>query len=83
MTMYRMLDIYYLSFPHDRLPAKFLVYGLFTLEIIQTIIITHDAFAIFGFGFGNALTLDEAHLLWFGVPTMSGVGEQSNSLVLL
>lgn len=52
-----------------------MVYGVYLLEIIQTILVTHDAFAIFGYGFGDLENMAAMHLDWLTVPIMSGVGE--------
>ncbi|KAF9072056.1 hypothetical protein BDP27DRAFT_1418416 [Rhodocollybia butyracea] len=65
--------LYYLAFPNDRYIIKCVVYGIFTIEVIQTVLITHDAFAIFGYGFGNFDSLTDIHMEWFTVPVMSGV----------
>ena len=45
------------------------------MEIAQTVISTHDAFAVFGSGWGNVSALDAAHLFWFSVPMMSGLSK--------
>ncbi|KAF9015911.1 hypothetical protein BDZ89DRAFT_1166045 [Hymenopellis radicata] len=65
--------IYYEAFPKDRLFTKCLVYGTYTLELVQTILVAHDAFAVFGSGFGDLQALTDVHLFWFSVPVMSGV----------
>ena len=53
---------------------KLLVYSSLTLEIAQTIMVTHDAFNIFAIGFGDFTGLDEIHLLWLTLPILGGVG---------
>lgn len=68
-------DLYYLAFPHDRRTIKYVVYGVFIIEVIQTILVTHDAFAIFGYGFSEFKSLTDMHMDWFTVPVMSGLGE--------
>ncbi len=73
------LDLYYLAFPNDRRFIKYLVYGIYVIEFVQTILISHDVFATFGYGFGDMDTLAENHLYWFTVPIMSTVGARSNS----
>ncbi|KAF8899687.1 hypothetical protein CPB85DRAFT_187537 [Mucidula mucida] len=65
--------LYYEAFPNDRLWTKCLVYGTYTLELTQTILIMHDAFVIFGTGFGDLEALIDAHFLWFSVPVISGI----------
>jgi hypothetical protein len=68
------LDLYYEAFPNDRVYTKSLVYGVYTVELVQSILVTHDAFAIFGDGFGNLSALTVTHFDWLTVPIMSGFG---------
>ncbi|KAF8148052.1 hypothetical protein B0H34DRAFT_273504 [Crassisporium funariophilum] len=49
------------------------VYGVYLLEIIQTVIMTRSAFHAFGEGFGNYKALDDIGLQWLGVPLISAV----------
>ncbi|PBK82327.1 hypothetical protein ARMGADRAFT_1019660, partial [Armillaria gallica] len=78
-TLSVQLYLYYLAFPNDRRFIKYLVYGIYVIEFVQTILISRDVFATFGYGFGNMVTLAENHLYWFTVPIMStvaaGVGQ--------
>lgn len=53
---------------------KLLVYGVYTIETIQTILITHDAHEGYARGFGNLAALDSAHYEWLAVPILSGIG---------
>ena len=55
--------------------SKALVYTMFILELVQTILFTSSAFKMFATGFGNAAVLDRIDLLWFSIPVMSGLGE--------
>lgn len=50
------------------------VYGLYTMELVQLIMATHDAFETLGRGWGNTSTLNNPQWLWFDVPLMSGIG---------
>ncbi|KAF9463530.1 hypothetical protein BDZ94DRAFT_1217899 [Collybia nuda] len=72
-TLTIQLYLYYEAFPTDRLSYKSLVYGIYIIELAQTILVTHDAFAVFGFGFGNLEAVIDIHFNWFTVPIMSGV----------
>ncbi|KAG8901031.1 hypothetical protein FRC00_009490 [Tulasnella sp. 408] len=45
--------IYYLSFPRDSRLIKSLVYGLFFLDTIQTVMTTHNAWHFLSSGWGN------------------------------
>ncbi|KAK0493068.1 hypothetical protein EDD18DRAFT_429764 [Armillaria luteobubalina] len=66
------LDLYYLAFPKDRRFTKYLVYGIYIVELAQTMLVTHDAFAMFGYGFGDIEALTNMHFDWLTVPIMSG-----------
>ncbi|KAF7328669.1 hypothetical protein MSAN_02468500 [Mycena sanguinolenta] len=66
-------DLYYRAFPNDRKPIQCLVYTVYLLELVQTILITHDAFTNFGTGFGNTTTLQGVHFDWLTIPIMSGI----------
>jgi len=57
---------YYLSFPKDPLKHKLIVAFTYTLEVLQLIISTHDAFRALGRGWGNMIELDKDGLLWLG-----------------
>ncbi|PBK70218.1 hypothetical protein ARMSODRAFT_846705, partial [Armillaria solidipes] len=66
-------NLYYLAFPKDRKFTKYLVYGICIVEIVQTMFVTHDAFAVFGYGFGDLIALTDMHFNWFAVPIMSSI----------
>ncbi|KAE9390526.1 hypothetical protein BT96DRAFT_1024511 [Gymnopus androsaceus JB14] len=72
-TLSVQIYLYYLAFPTDRTAVKCVVYTIYILEIVQTVLVSHDAFAIFGYGFGNLESLTDMHLDWLTVPVMSGV----------
>ncbi|KAJ7084541.1 hypothetical protein B0H15DRAFT_1023712 [Mycena belliarum] len=72
-TLTIQLYLYYEAFPADPLFHKCLVYTLYALELVQTILITHDAFALFAFGFGDPEGLMTIHLAWLTIPVMSGL----------
>ncbi len=71
------LDLYYLAFPNDRRFTKYLVYGIYVIEFAQTILVAHDAFATFGYGFGDMDALTRMNCNWVAVPVMSAVGARS------
>jgi hypothetical protein len=52
-----------------------IVYGLYFAELIQVILATHDAFNVYGAGWGNMAALSNLQWLWFDVPVMSGIGK--------
>jgi hypothetical protein len=71
------LDLYYEAFPKDRQAYKWLIYGIYILEFVQTMLVTHDAFAMFGYGFGDVQAVTDIHFNWLTVPIMSGIGKSS------
>ncbi|KAK0498681.1 hypothetical protein EDD18DRAFT_1375594 [Armillaria luteobubalina] len=72
-TLSVQLYLYYLAFPNDRRFIKYLVYGIYVIEFAQTMFATHDAFATFGYGFGDMDVLDRLNFSWLAVPVMSAV----------
>ncbi len=71
------LDLYYLAFPGDRQFTKYLVYGVYAIEFVQTMLIAHDAFAMYGYGFGDIDALTRLNYNWLSVPIMSAIGAQN------
>jgi hypothetical protein len=67
-------DLYYQAFPNDRRFTKCLVYTVYMIELVQTIIMARDAFTIFGYGFGDLAALTGVHLEWFAICILSGIG---------
>ncbi|PBK82330.1 hypothetical protein ARMGADRAFT_734793 [Armillaria gallica] len=72
-TLSVQLYLYYLAFPNDRRFTKYLVYGIYVIEFIQTILVAHDTFAMFGYGFGDMDALNKVNYNWLTVPIMSAV----------
>ncbi|KAJ7666628.1 hypothetical protein DFH06DRAFT_1383835 [Mycena polygramma] len=67
------LYFYHSHFSSDNKIIKALVYGLFTLDILQTVLVTADAFHWFVFGFGNVDHLDDTFLNSWDVPLLDAV----------
>ncbi|KAJ7436889.1 hypothetical protein B0H11DRAFT_2294622 [Mycena galericulata] len=65
--------LYYQAFPKDPLPKKSLVYSVYTLMVVETVLLTHDAFARFGYGFLSLAAIVSTDLGWLDVPVMSGL----------
>ncbi|PPR03487.1 hypothetical protein CVT26_007893 [Gymnopilus dilepis] len=63
--------MYFLAFPNDPRWTQILVYGVYTAEFVQTILITQTAFRSFAPGFGNIESINEEGNLWFTIPIMS------------
>ncbi|PBK84766.1 hypothetical protein ARMGADRAFT_604653 [Armillaria gallica] len=72
-TLSVQLYLYYLAFPDDRRFTKFLVYGIYVIELVQTVLVAHDTFAMFGYGFGDIDALTRINFRWLIVPLMSAV----------
>ncbi|KAK0483092.1 hypothetical protein EDD18DRAFT_1362064 [Armillaria luteobubalina] len=72
-TLSIQLYLCYLAFPKDRKFTKYLVYGIYILELVQTILVTHDAFTVFGYGFGNLDAHTDVHSNWLVIPIMGGI----------
>jgi hypothetical protein len=49
------------------------VYGLALLDILQTVMVTADAFHWFVYGFGNSLQLDEPFLNSWDIPVIDSI----------
>lgn len=56
---------------------KIVVYGVFTLETIQTFISTRDAYGTFATGLGDLNSLDKVRTAWLTVPILGGIGKFS------
>ncbi|ESK90888.1 hypothetical protein Moror_16474 [Moniliophthora roreri MCA 2997] len=65
--------LYYLSFPKDKPFVKAMVYTVFFLDTLQTVIFFRDAFQVFGYGFGDVANFKKAHLSGFSVPILTGM----------
>ncbi|ESK89430.1 hypothetical protein Moror_16149 [Moniliophthora roreri MCA 2997] len=59
--------VFWISFPQDALLARALVFGLYLLETVQTISLTHDSFQYFVYGFGDVASLRKWNNLWINV----------------
>ncbi|KAJ7486295.1 hypothetical protein B0H11DRAFT_2015532 [Mycena galericulata] len=72
-TLNIQLFLYYQAFPNDQLVNKCLVYSVYVLEFIQTMLVTYAAFETFGYRFGDLSALGDVRFEWFSVPVMSGL----------
>ena len=69
-------DLYYTAFPKDKLSFQLLVYGIYVVETVQTVMITWDAFQNFAFGFADLQALDQINMLWLDCCILDGFGER-------
>ncbi|KAF7352173.1 hypothetical protein MVEN_01180500 [Mycena venus] len=72
-TLSVQLYLYYLAFPNDRIFTKCLVYTVYTLELVQTMFMTRDAFQTFGYGFGDPAAITDLYFAWLYIPVMGGL----------
>ena len=70
-------DIYYLSFSKDPPTRKILVYAVYVVEFVQTILLSQMALKEFAAGFGSFVALREVSNSWFTVPILSLTGMSS------
>jgi hypothetical protein len=54
---------------------KCLVYGIYILEFIQSVLIIKDGFRIFVSSFGDDEALDQVGVTWLSVPILTAIGE--------
>ncbi|KIM49810.1 hypothetical protein M413DRAFT_21947 [Hebeloma cylindrosporum] len=69
--------LYYLAFGNDRASLKCLVYGIYILEIAQSVLVIESGFRTFVVGFGDVEGFNRVRTLWLSVPTMTAIGEFS------
>ncbi|KAK0241079.1 hypothetical protein EDD85DRAFT_992589 [Armillaria nabsnona] len=72
-TLTVQLYMFYLAFPKDRNFIKCLVYAIYIVVFVQTMLASHDALAMFGYGFGDLEALTRMNFNWLVVPVMGGV----------
>ncbi|KAK0484820.1 hypothetical protein IW261DRAFT_1458871, partial [Armillaria novae-zelandiae] len=72
-TLSVQIYLYYLAFPNDRRFVKYLVYGIYIIEFAQTMLVAYDAFAMYGYGFGDLDSLTRTGLSGLTVPIMGAV----------
>ncbi|KAH8825515.1 hypothetical protein DL96DRAFT_1557179 [Flagelloscypha sp. PMI_526] len=65
--------IYYVAFPKDHWAMKSLVYLVFALEIVQTVIRAVDRFEVDVMRYADTSVLDEQLLDWFSTPLLTAV----------
>jgi len=73
----RKIDLFYLAFPDDNTYLKCLVYGIYTLEFAQTILLIETAFRTFITGFGDVEGFKRVHTLWLSIPILTAIGKFS------
>ena len=74
LSNYISSDIYYLVFPDDSLQKKLLVYAVYTVELVQTILLGRMAYKEFAAGFGHIDAIYTIGLLALAVPILGSIG---------
>ncbi|KJA21546.1 hypothetical protein HYPSUDRAFT_724975 [Hypholoma sublateritium FD-334 SS-4] len=67
------LFIYYQAFPRDKSFLKALVYSVYLLEAVQTILLMENAWRVYASGFGNLEVFDEVETSWLSVGILGGL----------
>ncbi len=69
------LDLYYLAFPTDIIPLKFLVVAIYALEGAQTFMLTDTAFNMFAYGYGDLEALNTIGTTWLSIAVLGAICE--------
>lgn len=56
---------------------KYLVYGIYFIELVQSILVIETGFRTFVTSFGNVEVFDRIETLWLSVPILTAIGEFS------
>ncbi|TFL00206.1 hypothetical protein BDV98DRAFT_122174 [Pterulicium gracile] len=65
--------IYHITFSDDRTISKALVYGVYLIEVVQTLLSAVDIYHWFGTGYGNMDYLMDTYTTPFNTPLLCGV----------
>ncbi|KAJ3515587.1 hypothetical protein NLJ89_g1668 [Agrocybe chaxingu] len=65
--------IFHSAFPCDALYLKFLGYGIYILETVQTALIVQQSFRVYVISFGNIEGSNVVGTSWFSVPILTSV----------
>jgi len=68
--------LYYIAFPNDRLYMKCLVYGIYILEVVQSVLFTEMGFRTFiTNNVGDVQVFNQVETAWLNVPILTAIGE--------
>ena len=70
-------DLYFLAFPKDRVYLKCLVFGVYFLEFLQSVLVVDALCRAFVTRFGDVQALDQVETLWLSVPILTAISESS------
>lgn len=65
--------LYYIAFPNDSLHLKIVVWTVYILELVETIMIASTLYQQFVYGFLDIRSLDRISNNWFAVPVLGGI----------
>ncbi|KAF9562875.1 hypothetical protein CPC08DRAFT_706387 [Agrocybe pediades] len=65
--------VYFLSFPNDRTSIRLLVFGIYIVEAVQSLLFMQYLFRTFATGFGNLLVFNQVDTLWLSAPILTGI----------
>ncbi|KIM49811.1 hypothetical protein M413DRAFT_21948 [Hebeloma cylindrosporum] len=66
-------DMYSLAFPKDRVYMRCLVYGVYFLQLVQSVLVIKTGYWIFVTSFGDVAVFDRIDMLWLSVPVISSI----------
>ncbi len=69
------VDIYYTSYPNDRRGIRLSVYGIFLLDILQTIVSADSAWDTLCSGWGRPINIQFPDWSYYALPMISGTGK--------
>ena len=61
---------------------KSLVYGIYFLEVIQSVLMVEMGFRNFVTGFGDVELFGKVQTMWLGIPIFTAIGKFSHCLTL-
>ncbi|KIM49808.1 hypothetical protein M413DRAFT_21946 [Hebeloma cylindrosporum] len=65
--------LYHLAFPRDQVYMKCLVYGIYFVELVQSVLIVETGFRTFVTSFGDVQVFDRIETVWLSVPILTAI----------
>jgi len=65
--------LYYLAFPGDQKFMKYLVYGIYVLEVLQSVLLVQSTFRIFVTNFQDVGVFDRIGSSWLSIPILTAI----------
>ena len=70
----RNTDLFHLAFSKDRVYMKCLVYGIYFLEFVQSVLIVETGFRTFVTSYGDVQVFNRIETVWLSVPILTAIG---------